>query len=182
MYHDKGGVLILLLFEKIIFREIFICLINIITYKYCYIKYKNMWTNDTILWSIPSEFQTFELCLKVIQLDPFEVWNIKSNIYSYELFMAAVKINGLVLQSGRLDKFIYWDSMQEEINLAAVNQNWKAIEYISWETDEMCRVALLQSLEAAKFIHPFTANEIITSLIEDFPNKYSEKDLIPYEI
>ena len=46
----------------------------------------------------------------------------------------------------------------------------------------MQRIALLQSLEAAKFIHPFTANEIITSLIEDYPDKYSENDLIPYEI
>ena len=70
----------------------------------------------------------------------------------------------------------------KELVLAAVIQNWKAIEYISLKTDEMCREALLQSLEAAKFIHPFTANEIITSLIEDYPDKYSEKDLAPYEL
>lgn len=141
-----------------------------------------MWTNTSILWSIPSEYQTRELCLRVIQLDPFEVWNIKTTLYTDELFMEAVKINGLVLQGGRLDNFIYSDTSREEIKLAAVSQNWKVLEYISGATEEMQRIALLQSLEAAKFIHPFTANEIITSLIEDYPDKYSENDLIPYEI
>jgi hypothetical protein len=138
--------------------------------------------ND-VLWFVPYQFITQELCLKAINKNPFQIWKVPYTIYNFEnLFLEAVKIDGLVLSGGSLDKVIHWDFFYEKIALAAIIQNWKALAYVLWSTDEMHRVALLQSLEAAKYMHPSEANEIINSLIRDNPDKYSEKDLIPYEI
>ncbi len=140
-------------------------------------------TGNDVVWSVPHQFITQELCLKAINKNPFQIWKVPYTIYNFEnLFLEAVKIDGLVLSGGSLEKVIHWDFLYEKIALAAIIQNWKALAFVQWSTDEMHRVALLQDLKAAKFMHPSEANEIINSLIRDNPDKYSEDDLIPYEI
>lgn len=135
---------------------------------------------------------------------------------TYEEHLLALSLNGNLLKQLNLYNFMtkqntffglipkkYFEQGLNELLKTAVQQNYKAIKYVQDPTDEICKIAFQQSMDADNLIegnisddvanfalsmypelilkkryHKYYTNEIVTTLVSHNPNFF---ELIPKE-
>lgn len=148
------------------------CVTNI-TYKLCLEAVKQ---NGQALYYVDNKYKTREICLEALKQNGLTISYIKNP--SYDMIMTAVKQNGLALeyciipmntmcnqssdrnnvyiaavsQNGMAIQFIESKHQTDEIRNAAIDNTYKAINYITNPSNEICMKAIIQNPRMISYI------------------------------
>lgn len=106
---------------------------------------------------IPEEYQTFDVCEKVIAAKPKLFKHIKNR--SKEVCMMAIK--------AKSSNFVYIENPDEELQLEAVKKRGILIEYIENPSEEVCLTAVRACADSLRFIKDPSEEVCLAAIMTD---------------